>query len=63
MNWQTPRDYRSPRDFDPMTPRMSSGSGPIQSQQGLIRAIYRDPYFWGAAIAFTISGLLGMVTL
>ena len=63
MNWQTPVEHRVSHDIDPMTPRMSSGSGPIQSEHGLIHEIKQRPLFWGIAFSLTISGLLGMVTL
>lgn len=53
------------RNENTMAPRKCSRDGPIapMAEPGFIAAVYRNPILWAAAIAFAVSGLLGMVTL
>lgn len=46
---------------DPITAR--GRIEPMDIAPGFVAAVYRNPLLWGAAIAFAVSGILGMITL
>ena len=54
------------RNENTMAPRKCSQDGPIapmNTHTGFVAAVNRNPYLWGAAIAFAGSGIWGWLTL